>query len=606
LIVLPAHLAHLPDKKLRRADDQKSRRVRSRLWSGLTNFQQHLMDDILLPPYEWFLRLTLRWRYVTVAAAMATFLMAMGLLIGKTKDGYVLGNIVPWEFVQEMDAESMTVTVELPVGSSARSVLERLQVISDAAMQLPEVSTVQIDLAQAMNVEDVGATGGDFQSHLGQIWIELEAADARESARLRSSNEVLAELRKVSDTLSGVNAVTWQIMSGGPGGKDIEIRLSGGNFDDLKSAAKELMHELAQYAGVVDLDENSDEGKREAQLTLRESARPTGITVATLGRQVRAATYGAEARRITRNREDVKIMVRYPEEFRTEIANLESMWIPTDIEGTGGQRQWVPMREVAELTEAIGYTTIHRAAQQRSITVYGDIDEIVTSSSDVVTKVRTEFVPKLIAAHPGIKVEFLGSSEEQAKAFGSLKIAFPVAMLLVYMMLAGLFRNYFQPLVVMAAIPFGIQGAIIGHWWTGNPLTILSFIGLVALTGIVVNDSLVLVDFVNTRIRSGLSQFEASVDGAKLRLRPILLTTFTTVAGIMPLMFEKSFQAKFMIPMAVTLSFGLMFATVLTLILVPSLNLIFFDIEALIAGLIHGPTDEPEPSLAGELVSTSR
>jgi multidrug efflux pump subunit AcrB len=181
-----------------------------------------------------------------------------------------------------------------------------------------------------------------------------------------------------------------------------------------------------------------------------------------------------------------------------------------------------------------------------------------------------------------VQIEFLGSYEERTKAFSGLKVAFPVALLLIYMMLAGLFRSYFQPLVVMAAIPFGILGTIIGHWVTNNPMTILSGIGLVALTGIVVNDSLVLVDFINSRIRSGLSVFEATVQGARLRLRAILLTTLTTVAGLTPLMFETSFQAKFLIPMAVTLTFGLLFATGLTLIIVPALNMIFFDVASVL------------------------
>ncbi len=239
------------------------------------------------------------------------------------------------------------------------------------------------------------------------------------------------------------------------------------------------------------------------------------------------------------------------------------------------------MNEVAELEEAVGYTTLHRSEQKRSITVFGEIDAAITSAYDVLDKVRREYVPELERRYPGMKVEFLGSAEEQAKAFGSLKIAFPVALLLIYMLLAGLFRSYYQPLVVMSAIPFGLQGAIVGHWLTNNPMTILSAIGLVALTGIVVNDSLVLVDFINHRIRAGISPFEASITGAKLRLRAILLTTLTTVAGLTPLMFEKSFQAKFMIPMAVTLTFGLMFATALTLVLVPALNLVYFDVESL-------------------------
>ena len=612
LVILPAHLAHLPDKKVRGEVPEKKRSSRlGRWWRRATAFQHHLMNDALLPIYERFLRFSLRWRYVTVAVAMAASLVAVGLFVGKTSRGYGLGNIVRWEFVQDMDAESMYAVVEMPVGSTNEQVYSRLEVLSEAALKMPEVMTVQMDVGVALSVSDVGATGGEVQPHIGQLWVELMEADQRELEDMRSSNEILAELRKTSATLSGVNAVTWEVMNGGPGGKDIMIRLSGEDFDELKSASEELIHELSFYAGVVDLDNNSDEGKREARLTLRESARPTGITVATLGRHVRAATYGAEARRVTRNREDVKIMVRYPDEFRQQIANLESMWIPADaaaIPAAAGSptapetsRAWVPLSEVAELEEALGHTRLHRAEQKRAITVFGEVDSEITSGSDVLAKVQADFIPDLQKRHPGMKIEFLGSTEEQGKAFGSLKIAFPVAMLLVYMLLAGLFRSYFQPLVVMAAIPFGIQGAIIGHWLTDNPMTILSMIGLVALTGILVNDSLVLVDFINQRIRRGMSEFEASIEGAKLRLRPILLTTLTTVAGLTPLMFETSFQAKFLIPMAVTLTFGLMFATALTLVIVPAINLIFFDLRSAFSAVLSGQdssTDEQTPEAA--------
>ena len=354
------------------------------------------------------------------------------------------------------------------------------------------------------------------------------------------------------------------------------MRLSGGSFDELLIASEELKAELNTFAGVADLDDDFNSGKRELRVTLRQAARPTGITVAGLGRQIREATYGAEARRLTRNREDVKIMVRYPEAYRESVANIESMYIPTAREA--GQRGWIPISEVAALEESNGFDTIRRAQQKRAVTVSGEVDRTVNEPSEVLRQLRDSFIPKLQEKYPSIRVEYLGSAENQAKSFAGLSIAFPVAALMVYMLLAGLFRSYFQPIVVMSVIPFGVQGAIIGHWLTGNPFTFLSAIGLVALTGILVNDSLVLVDFINSRIRAGLSPYDASIEGSKLRLRPIVLTTLTTAAGLTPLMFETSFQAKFLIPMAVTLTFGLIFATVLTLIMVPSLNMIFMDL----------------------------
>ena len=230
----------------------------------------------------------------------------------------------------------------------------------------------------------------------------------------------------------------------------------------------------------------------------------------------------------------------------------------------------------------IGYSTITRYQQTRSAKVIGAVDDAkVPSTTTVIDKIRQQAKDEILPRYPGLEIQYLGQAEEMRKSFSSLTMAFPIAFLIIYGMLAGLFKSYTQPFVVMSAIPFGFLGAVIGHWLTGETFTILSWIGLVALAGILVNDSLVLVDFVNKRIDSGLSPFEASVDGAKKRLRAILLTTLTTASGLVPLMFETSFQAKFLIPMAVTLTFGLLFATLLTLVLVPCLNLIRNDILTL-------------------------
>lgn len=596
LLVLPAHLRHLPPHH-RHVTHKAPKTWLGRLGHRLLELQ-HLMMTSLMSLYGRLLRLTLEWRYVSLALAVSACIMSFGLLFGKTPHGYTIGNIVNWEFVQKMDAESMYAQIEMPVGTNAEAVEERLRYLGNIAQQFPEVQSVSMDVAVIINVGAAGETGGNQQSHLGQLWVELLPADEREAKGLSSSQVILAELRKASEQITGVNSIIWEVMNGGPGGRDIEIRLSGTDLDEIRQVSDEFKQYLATFDGVVDLDDNFDEGKRELQLTLRESARPTGMTRANLGNFVRAATYGAEARRITRNREDVKIMVRYPERFREDVYNIEAMWVPTPIEN--GTRGWVPLRELAVVNETRGYTQIHRSQQKRAITVWGEVDPAVTSSSDILSKVRADFAPQIQQNHPGVKVEFLGSADEAAKAFGSLTIAFPVAMLLIYMMIAGLFRSYAQPLVVMAAIPFGFMGAIIGHWLTGNPMTILSMIGLVALSGIVVNDAIVLIDFINVRVRQGGSEFQASLEGSILRLRPILLTSVTTIAGLTPLMFEKSFQAKFLIPMAVTLTFGLAFATVLTLLIVPVLNMIFFDLRNAWRWLWTGEYFPPAPQLLTE------
>lgn len=580
LLVLPAHLRHLPAKLHHHSADSATARAGffTRLFRPVVRLQEALIAG-LTRGYGRVLRTALQWRYVSLAAAVAACMATMGLIIGLTDRGATLGNIVPWEFIQKMDAESIFAHLEMPVGSRADEVEVRLKQIAEFAVTVPEIESVQLDVASLLNVADVGATGGNQQAHLGQVWIELRAADERERLGLRSSDEVLADLRRHSETLTGVNSITWEAMSGGPGGKDIDIRFSGDDMEELKVMAATLKAELANYAGVVDLNDDLDEGKREIQLTLRSAARHTGVTRQMLGMHVRAATYGAEARRITRNREDVKIMVRYPESSRTDVAQIESMWVPASLVGGGQGRAWVPLTELADVQETRSFTQIHRAQQKRSIRVLGDVDAAVVKPGDVLTRIRREFIPQLQERHPHVKIDFLGSQEEQAKSFASLRIAMPIALILIYMMLSGLFRSYAQPIVVMSAIPFAFQGAIIGHWLTGHPATFLSAIGMVALTGIVVNDSLVLVDFVNSHVRDGMDEFEASLQGSIVRLRPILLTTATTVAGLTPLMFETSFQARFLIPMAVTLTFGLAFATILTLLIVPVLNMIFFDVR---------------------------
>lgn len=570
LVILPSHLRNLPSP----AEEQRRREAAGepgpviRTFHHVRNAQEQFVVNVLQTRYEKFLRKALHWKYVTICIAVATLMISFGL---------VAGGIVEFVFVQDMDSETLICDIELPVGSPSDRVRARVMQISEFVKDAPEVVSVQAFVGIQVDVAGEGAVGFKDQSHLGQLVIELQESDARERAGGRSSNELLAEYREFTRTLPEINAVRWQALNGGPGGKDVVVRISGAEPEELVQVASLIREEIGSYQGVYDLDDDHDAGQREVQLRLFQSAGASGGTVAGLGAHVRSALYGREARRITRNREDVRIMVRYPESFRESVYNLESMWIPTG--DVVGQRSWIPLRQIAELTETDGVTSLYRSQNSRAVTVYANVDDQQGNTSDILKGVQKEFEETIQPDHPNVRIEFLGSFEEMRKSFAGLKLAFPVALLLIYMMLAGLFRSYGQPLVVMMAIPFGIQGAIIGHLVTNNPITILSLIGMVALSGILVNDSLVLVDFINSRVRKGIDHFEASIDGSKLRLRAILLTTLTTAAGLTPLMFETSFQAKFMIPMAVTLTFGLIFATALTLVIVPSLNLIFLELR---------------------------
>ncbi|MCP4787406.1 MAG: efflux RND transporter permease subunit [Fuerstiella sp.] len=577
LVILPAHLRHLPPVK-KTADGEKL--------TGVGGFKAFVLHRVLMEPYEKLLTFCLKWRYVTVSVVSGACIVAAGMLSG---------GIVKWQFIQDMDSESMICALEMPIGTSTERLKEELQKLTNFIVdreRFPEIVNVQTIAGRQYDVTGAGAVGFDDQSHLGQLVVEICPAEQRD----RSSEELTTALREFSESqLTGVNSVRWTEMNGGPGGNDIEISLSGVSDSDLPKAVNDLKKIIGTLQGVYDLDDNLDIGKKELRLSVRDSATAAGVTVGSLGTHVRGALFGQEARRITRNREDVRIMVRYPETFRDSTWNVESMWIPG--QGLPGERKWIPISEVAEVNMGIGYSTITRYQQTRSAKVVGAVDDAsVPSTTSVIDTIRARAEAEIIPRYPGIKIQYLGQAEEVAKSFSSLRMAFPIAMLIIYGMLAGLFKSYTQPLVVMSAIPFGFLGAVIGHWVTGETFTILSAIGLVALAGILVNDSLLLVNFINKRVAAGLSPLDASIDGAKKRLRAILLTTLTTAAGLAPLMFETSFQAKFLIPMAVTLTFGLLFATLLTLILVPCLNLIREDVLTGFFGFRTTPEKPKDPT----------
>lgn len=578
ILILPAHLSRLPPLKKKDEKEKKKSLIRRFL-----KFDPGFLNDILTKSYETFLFQALKWRYITVFIAISSLMLSFGLFAG---------GIVKSEFIQEMDSETIIAKLDMPVGTVIDETKIRLIKASNfLTEEVPEVKSVQMHVGVQISVGGEGAVGASVQSHIGQLILELYEADERESKGMRSSKQLLAIFRDfTAKEIKGVNSLTWEAFNGGPAGKDIEMRISGDHFPDIVKVSNEITKSLNSFEGVVDLDDDYDIGKRELQLRLLDSANATGLTVRDLGETIRFALYGVEARRITRNREDVKIMVRYPRKFRKNVYNIETMWIPLPRGGETAMavnsqnslrmsnRRWVPIKEIAQLKESQSSSTIHRSQRKQSITIFGEVDSNVANLEDILKQFNENTLPKINQEYPNVRIESLGTSEERAKSFGSLRLAFPVALMMIYMLLAGLFRSYLQPIVVMSAIPFGIEGALIGHWITDNPFTILSNIGLVALAGILVNDSLVLVDFINSRVRKGMPVFQASLEGSKLRLRPILLTTLTTAAGLTPLMFETSFQAKFLIPMAVTLTFGLIFATALTLIIVPSLNLIYFDV----------------------------
>jgi multidrug efflux pump subunit AcrB len=392
--------------------------------------------------------------------------------------------------------------------------------------------------------------------------------------------------------LPGIERLAFFTIGGGPAGNAIEIQLSGEDFTQLSLAAGELKNEIKTYPGTYDISDNFRPGKQEKKIRVKEGARSIGITMRDLARQVRQAFYGEEALRIQRGRDDVKVMVRYADKQRSSLSGFEEMRIRTD------DNQEIPIEEVANITHGRAYSIINRVDRKRTITVISDIDETTANASQIVADLKANFLPKLVERYPGITYDLEGQEKRTQESLDSLKSGYLLAMMGIFLLLASQFRSYIQPVIIMMAIPFGLIGAVFGHLVMGMEFTIVSIFGIVALSGIVVNDALILIDFINRAVRSGVDVETAVVDSGKARFRPVLLTSITTIAGLLPILLETSFQAQFLIPMAISICFGLLAATLLTLLFVPALYLIVRDIRNSVVNRFRRV--EKGPQFAGE------
>jgi multidrug efflux pump subunit AcrB len=356
-------------------------------------------------------------------------------------------------------------------------------------------------------------------------------------------------------------------------GNPIEVHLSLDDHDQLMAAADELKNELRGYPGIFDISDSFLPGKKEMQIKLKLPARSLGLTLDDLARQVRHAFYGAEALRLQRDKDEVKVMVRYPESERRSLGDIEKIRIrmPDGSE--------VPFSQVAEVKMEQGYASIERAQRLRVIKVTADVDETITNANELRIELESRFLPQLKNRYMGLRCSIEGEGKEQKESMADVKNGFIIALFAIYALLAIPFRSFTQPFIVMAAIPFGIIGAVFGHLIMGYNLSLMSMFGIVGLAGVVVNDSLVLIDATNRIRGQGLSAHDAITRAGAMRFRAIILTSLTTFAGLTPMLLERSLQAQFLIPMAISLGFGVLFGTGITLLLVPSLYMILDDIH---------------------------
>ena len=631
LLILPSHMGHsLIHRDRHRERYEAGHGGKHGLFQRFEERRDAIINGRIIPAYVRALSWALRLRYVFVAAVLAVLMLSAGMIVGGR---------VPFEFLPQNDAETVIVDVRLPIGTpetTTSAVAERIEAVAEA---LPEFKSISVTIGQSANIDTGQASA--YSPHLAQMFVELSAV---ETPGRRPSPQIIQAMR---DGLVGrvdeVDRITFEPISGGPGGADISVKLRGPDMEKLQAATAELKATLLGFSDVVDVSDDNDLGQPEQRIVPRAAdAAAVGLTPTDIALQVRGFLFGLEPHTFAAEREDIDVRVRIDEDTRRSLADIENIWLVTPA-GTP-----VPLTEVADIVSDSAYATIRRNDRQRVVNVSAFVREGVSPETvtSALTKKQTRdltwseklpgwiawittWVPqglmnwldgfagdkkigpspieKLRANFPGVDVAFSGRQEQMADAFGSLPWGAGAAAVMIYIILAWLFGSYLQPLTVMAVIPFSLIGAIWGHYLLGYSMTFLSLIGLVALAGIVVNDSLIYVEFFNERRRQGVDVYNALLDAARARLRAIFLTTVTTVLGLTPLILETSFQARFLIPMAISIAGGLVMATVLILAVLPCLMLMLDDVKRGVAFLWFGrggerrdyavlPVDEEKPT----------
>ena len=578
LTILPAHLAHM------KLDEKKKENKFLAWWSKIQLSIHNRLQSFIKNRYIPFLELALRNRGNTVAISISIFILTVGL---------VASGFIRFNFFPPLEADIVIAGVEYPEGTPVSLTKSGLEQVEKSAYKLKDSLEVlypdnkvfinMVSTAGDQPIKTQSARGPGnldasfFGSHLAECVIELAPGEERSI----STVDISRIWRELTGPIPGVKQITFDsdlFTTGAP----IEIQLSSVNRDDLKDVTTILKDKLQTYAGVFDIKDSFSAGKDEIKLNLRPEAQNYGITMASLARQVRQAFYGDEVQRVQRGRDEVKVFLRYPKEERVSLNNLEQMMVRV------GNNIEVPLGQVAAGELSSGYSTITRTDRKRSISVTADVDLSEANANEILAKFEVDHIIPILRDYPSVNYSFEGEQREQRDTLGSLFKNFALALFVVYVLLAVPFKSYLQPLIIMSAIPFGFTGAVIGHIIMGMNLAVLSIIGIVALSGVVVNDSLVMVDFINRYKREdGKTSLEAALAAGPRRFRPILLTSITTFVGLFPLLIEKSVQAQFLVPMAISLAYGVLFATLITLILVPTSYLIIDDIKKFFSGTLN-------------------
>jgi len=559
LILLPAHLSELPDPQ-----NNKPKHLLSKLITFIHDIPGKMLEGFIERIYSPFISIAIQWRYVSLCSAIALLLIIIG---------FMKGGIIKFEVFPPLDGFIITATIEFPNGTPSEVTHKAVKQIEQSVLTLEsKVKTLSGDPLIKDVLALTGQTIGDMVQ-VGPNFGVVQVIFLESEKRGIHSKDLRVMWQDVVPEIPGIKSLTFEDMKAGPPGAPIEIWIQGQDLNKILAAADDLMNRLRQFNGVYQIRSDFSPGKNEMRLELKPEARTLGLTVNDLARQIYAGYYGDEAVRIQRGKNDIRVKVRYTAEERSRLSDLSRVRIRTK------DGHEVPLLSVATVNFSPGYSTITRTDGMRRVSVSADVDTNKANANEIFQELSKKYFQELRHRYYGIHIALQGEKKKMRESFTSLVIGFPLAILGIYIIIATIFRSYIQPFVIMFTIPFGIIGGILAHLALGYDLSMMSIFGMVALAGVVVNDAIVLIERINENLAEGMDFFPALVNGGKRRFRAIFLTTISTVGGLAPLIFETDFQAKFLIPMALSIAGGVLFATVLTLVLVPSLLVILNDIR---------------------------
>jgi len=553
LFILPAHLGHQRERN-RRGPAAWFHRQQQRFSKALIR--------MIKTVYAPFLDRTLSYRYLTLALGLAVLILTLS---------YVQSGRIGMTLMERIEADFAQAEVALPYGSPVEKTEAIQSILVDAAQQITKKNGGN-RLVQGIFAEIGRGASGSSGGHLARVRVFLTPPDERPM----ETGDFVKRWREQVGDIAGLESLIFKSYGGGPGSRGaLSVELSHRDLSVLESASADLAEALHYFPKVKDIDDGFSPGKQQIDFTIRPEGRSVGLSAREVAKQVRNSFYGAEVLRQQRGRNEIKVMVRLPENERVSEYNLEELMLRTPS-GTE-----VPLREVVNVDRGHAYTSIDRRNGRRVVTVTADVTP-PSEAGRILDSLKVTTLPEIMDRYSGLSYGFEGRQADMTESMKSLFLGLIMAMLVVYALLAVPFRSYIQPVIIMASIPFGIVGAVLGHMLMGYSLSVMSLFGIVALSGVVVNDSLVLIDFANRKRETGELPRAAILSAAVSRFRPILLTSLTTFGGLIPLILETSRQARFMIPMAISLGFGVLFATLITLILVPSLYLAIEDLRQLV------------------------